>query len=289
MMESGLDSQVEIPANGHSYSPTRSARSSDANTPTSSQWTPTGLMGQHDTASTPLSESQANDVTRENFTPEQLAFLRQLYANGVTRTSCHLEIQAAANQLNISYDRVKNWINNNNKRIRQLAVKEKKRAAAAESSSSANTAIPWHTDSRQTARTTSTTSDRIIYPTGSGPNFPVNIMSSTSGASRETNMLMPLSDDTTFTPHHSQQQHHHHHPSDNHDEVMSLASPFSSAGLKRTRTDLSERLVSSRPSSQYDLLVMNEEDVVGAFPVPNHAALIHVVQLCIEVSLLSSL
>jgi hypothetical protein len=44
---------------------------------------------------------------RENFTPEQLAFLRQLYSNGVTRTSCHLEIQAAANQLNISYDRVK--------------------------------------------------------------------------------------------------------------------------------------------------------------------------------------
>lgn len=142
-----------------------------------------------------------------------------------------------------------------------MAVKEKKRAAAATaaaetSSSSAISAIPWPIDSRQTGRTTSATSDRMLYPTssGSGPNFPVNIMSSISETASETSMLMSSNDGGVVQSHNvllrHQHPHQHPHHADNPDEATSFASPFSSR-LKRARTDLSERLVPSRPSSQY--------------------------------------
>ncbi|RKP25918.1 hypothetical protein SYNPS1DRAFT_28369 [Syncephalis pseudoplumigaleata] len=288
-IDAGLHSRprpmpVEIPPNDRAYSPARSTRSSDANTPTSVQWTPTtaattaiaGLAVSHE-ASTPQAEAQGRR-SRENFTPEQLAFLRQLYSNGVTRTSCHLEIQAAANQLNISYDRVKNWINNNNKRIRQLAAKERKRASS------------LSTDARSIGRTPSIASDRVSAAPGTSAapaSYPINSggssMMSPTNAARET-MLMSSGDGAAPSSHDPL----HHSDSNHHDDALSSShnSPFSFSGLKRARTEPDERL-SSRPSSQYayediDLLVMHKEDVVGAFPVPTHATLIHVVQSCVE-------
>jgi hypothetical protein len=106
-------------------SPSRTARVFDLSSSTTASWTTPGSTHQETSSESADQRSRRCKCTainsynttynincvcskaRENFTSEQLAFLRQLYASGVTRTSCHLEIQAAANQLGISYDRVK--------------------------------------------------------------------------------------------------------------------------------------------------------------------------------------
>ncbi|RKP08914.1 hypothetical protein THASP1DRAFT_29302 [Thamnocephalis sphaerospora] len=182
--------------------------------------------------------------SRENFTSEQLAFLRQLYSSGVTRTSCHLEIQAAANQLGISYDRVKNWINNHNKRLRRLVeLNERRRLAEA-------TGLPWPPPRRHTAETpTSPVSHKLTNGgSGSSPSTAMSIDASSYGG-----LAAGPKRARSVTSEHS---------------------------YGDRRSQKSPRIEALTTANEIDLLVMHGDEIAGALPVAGQTPLISVVRSC---------